>query len=107
MSEQDFEDILASSGNDKPKKETMTNTRESLGSLFIGLGETIKVKVLLFIFVMYILLNSDYFVHNILSKMSPDAVDGQIINGTGVIIQALLYVALCGVFIALDEKGLV
>lgn len=103
MSEQDFEDIL-SSGTNKPP--TSCKSRESMGSLFVGLGETIRVKILLFIFIMYVLINSDYFVINILAKMSPCAVDGQVISNTGVIIQALLYVALCGVFITLDENGL-
>lgn len=107
MSSDDFEDLLASSGNENSKKEKLSGSRESLGSLFVGLGEAINIKVLLFIFVTYILINSDYFVHNILNKISPSSVNGQVICGTGVIIQALLYVSLCAVFIGLDSKNLV
>jgi hypothetical protein len=106
MSEQDFEDLLTS-GNDKPTKETLCKSRESLGSLLVGIGETIKVKILVFMFIAYLLVNSDYFVHNVLAKISTDAVDGQVINGVGVIIQALLYVAICGIFMSLDGKKLV
>jgi hypothetical protein len=107
MDSDDFEDLLASSGDDKPKKEKMTKTRESLASLFVGLGETIKIKVLIFIFVTYLLLNSDYFIHSVLARMSSCAVNGQAITGTGVVIQSLLFVALCGIFLSLDSKDMV
>ena len=107
MRDQDFEDILASSNDEKHKKEKISGSRESLGSVFVGLGNTIKVKVLIFIFITYIILNSEYFVHNVLCKMSPNAVDGQVINGTGVVIQAILFVLFCAVFISLDSKDLI
>lgn len=104
MSDLTFEDIIGSSGNKKNAKNI--KSRESMESLCVGLGEIIPIKVLVFIFITYLLLNSDYFVTKILVKI-PNAVEGQVINGTGVIVQALLYVFLCGLFIALDKKELI
>ena len=102
----DFEDLIASSS--QTASNTFAKTTDSIGSIFVSLGQTIHVKALIFIFIVYVLINSDYFLQNVLFKISGcSTTDGINVVGMGVLLQALLMTILCGIFLSLDAMDLV
>jgi hypothetical protein len=105
-SNDDFEDLIASSN--KTVRNSSCKKSDSIGSVFASIGQTIPFKALIFIFIVYILINSDYFLQNILFKMSKcSTTDGVNVVAAGVILQALIMAVLSGIFLSLDSMNLV
>ena len=79
--------------------DTMTKPKKvSIGDMFLDLIKKIKYKYVFWIFILFILLNSDIMVNNVISKFS-GAVEQRNPTGYGVFIQGLVF-SLC--FLIID-----
>ena len=77
---------------------------DDLASMVVAVAEMIPWKIIVFVFIGYILLNTTTFVDRILRSWS-GAVDGRIATEKGVVIQAMLLalgVMLFSIFINAD-----
>jgi hypothetical protein len=105
-SNDDFEDLIESSN--KTTRKVSGKKSDSLGSVFVSIGQTIPFKAIIFIFIVYILINSDCFLQKVLFKLSKGSTtDGVNVVSSGVILQALIMAVLSGVFLSLDSMNLV
>lgn len=104
MSNDDFEDLIAVCEVKKPKNKTFKKAGDSIGSVCVGMVKTVKPLFLLYIFLMYIIINSGSFVRGCLSKF-PNTVEGSSITEKGIILQSIVFVLLCAVFLVLEDFG--
>lgn len=87
MSSDDYESI------DKNK------VPDDITSLFSGLG-TQKIKLSLFIFILFIFISSDVFVDRVLSNKKNTYVEGRILTSRGAMVQGLI-MSFCYIIITL------
>jgi len=82
------------------------NSPDDLWSLTMHIGNMIPFKLMIFIFLSNIMLQTNSFIESILSKFS-GAVDGRFPTEKGILIQTLILVLLFAIVSILIEAGLV
>ncbi len=90
-------EVLEYNINNKTNKTNKTNKDKlnqsrfnDLTDMFLSINNKFSWKIFLFLFIIVLIVSSDLFVENILSKINKSFVNNNEVNNSGVIMQALI-----------------
>lgn len=70
----------------------------SLGDVVDAMTSKINIRLLIFIFILFIMIQTDIYNRYVLQKYMPSGLDGDVPNNRGVIATASIFAVLCGLF---------